>query len=75
VVVSEVTSAIGGCQAHVEQVESQARDPLQQSLEGALIGYLDAKRGRAAAHADVAVVELCAQRGTRLAGESNLIRS
>jgi hypothetical protein len=75
VVGSEVRSALGGRQAHVEQVESQAGDPLQDSLEGALIWYFDAKRGRAGAHADVAVVELRAQRGTRLASEGNLIRS
>jgi hypothetical protein len=74
-VASEIRSAPGSCQAHVEQVESQAGDPLQESLEGALIWYFGAKRGRAGAHADVAVVELCAQRGTGLASEGDLIRS
>jgi hypothetical protein len=74
-VASEVKTAPGSCQAHVEQVESQAGDPLKQSLEGALIGDLGAKRGRALAHADVAVVELSAQRGTCLACEGDLIRS
>ena len=71
----KVRSALGGRQAHVEQVESQAGDPLQESLEGALIWYLGAKRGRALAHADVAVVELRAQHGTGLACEGNLVRS
>jgi hypothetical protein len=75
VVASEVRGGLGGSQAHVEQLESQAGDPLQESLEGTLIWYLGAKRGRARAHADVAVVELCAQRGARLTGEGNLIRS
>jgi hypothetical protein len=75
VAASEVGSAPGGRQAHVEQVESQAGDPLQESLEGALIRYFGAKRGRTGAHAHVAVVELRAQRGTRLASEGNLIRS
>ena len=70
-----VKRAPGGGQAHVEQVESQAGDPLQEPLEGALIGYLGAQRGRALAHADVTVLELRAQRGTRLACEGDLIRS
>jgi hypothetical protein len=75
VAASEVRSAPRGGQAHVEQVESQARDPLQESLEGTLIWYFGAQRGSAGAHADVAVVELCAQRGTRLASEGNFVRS
>jgi hypothetical protein len=57
-----------------DQVESQAGDPLQESLQGALIRYFGAKRGRAQADADVAVVELRAQRGPGLAGEGDLVR-
>jgi hypothetical protein len=65
--------SLWGSQGYIDQFESQAGDPLQESLEGALIRYFGAKRGRALPYADVAVVELCAQRGTRLAGEGNLI--
>jgi hypothetical protein len=60
---------------HVQQFEAEARDSLQESLQGALIWQFGAKRGRARAHADVAVVERTAQRGTRLSDEGDLVRS
>jgi hypothetical protein len=60
---------------HVDQFESKAGDPLQKSLEGALIWQVGSQGCRARAHADLAVVEFRAQHGTCLANESNLIRS
>jgi hypothetical protein len=59
----------------MDQFESEAGDPLQESLQGALIWQLGSKGCRAGAHADFAVVELCAQHGTCLTRESDLIRS
>jgi hypothetical protein len=59
----------------VDQLESEAGEPLQESLQGALIWQLGSKGCRGVAHADVAVVELRAQHGTCLTCESDLIRS
>ena len=46
---------------HVDQLEPEPGDPLQESLEGALIWQLGSQRGGARAHADLAVVEFRAQ--------------
>jgi hypothetical protein len=61
--------------AHVDKLEAEAGNPLQQSVQGALIQQSGMKRGCAGAHADVAVVELRADYGTRLAHESDLKHS
>ena len=47
--------------SHVDQLEAQAVDPLQESLEGALIWQFGSKRRGARAHTDFAVVEFRAQ--------------
>jgi hypothetical protein len=60
---------------YIDQLESQAGDPLQKSVEGALIWQLGSQRRGARAHADLAVVEFRAQHGTCLAHESDLVRS
>jgi hypothetical protein len=60
---------------YVDQFQAEAGDPLYQSVEGALIGDLEMKRGRAGAHADLTVVEFCPEDGARLAGESDLVCS
>jgi hypothetical protein len=66
----------GWChQVQVDQFESEAGDPLQESLQAALVCQLGSQGCRAGAHADFAVVELCAQQGTCPACESDLIRS
>ena len=59
----------------VDQFESEGGDPLQESLEAALVWQLGSQGCRAGADADVAVVELCAQHGTCLTCESDLICS
>ena len=59
----------------VDQFESEAGDPLQESLEAALVGQFGSQGCRAGAHADLAVVELRAQHGTCLTCESDLICS
>jgi hypothetical protein len=61
--------------AHVDELEAEAGDPLQESLQGALIYEASMKRGRAGAHADFAVVELRPQQAARLADESDLVWS
>jgi hypothetical protein len=50
---------------HVDQLEAQAGDPLQEPVEGALIGQLGSQGGGARAHADLAVVEFRAQHSER----------
>jgi hypothetical protein len=60
--------------SHVDQLEAQAADPLQESLESALIWQFGPKRRGARAHADFAVVEFRAQGTACLANESDLIR-
>ena len=60
---------------YIDQLESQAGDPPQKSVEGTLIWQLGSQRRGARAHADVAVVEFRAQHGTCLARESDLVRS
>ena len=64
-----------GRDAHVDEFEAEAGDPLQQSLQGALVYEPGMKRGGAAAHADFAVVEFRAQQVARLAGEGDLVWS
>jgi hypothetical protein len=64
-----------GRDAHVDELEAEAGDPLQESLEGALIYEPGTKCGRARAHADFAVIEFRAQHVACLAGESDLIWS
>jgi hypothetical protein len=59
----------------MDELEFEADDPLQESLQGALVWQLGSKGCRAGAHADFAVVELCAQHGTCLTCESDLICS
>jgi hypothetical protein len=58
-----------------DQFQAEAADPLHEPVQGALIRELSTKRGGGRAHADFAVVEFCPQDGTRLARESDLIRS
>ena len=60
--------------SHVDQLEAQAVDPLQESLEGALIWQFGPKRRGTRAHTDFAVVEFRAQGTACLANESDLIR-
>jgi hypothetical protein len=59
---------------HVDKLESQAGDPLQESVEGTLIWQLGPQGCDARTHADLAVVELRAEHGACLANESDLIR-
>jgi hypothetical protein len=59
----------------VDQVESEAGDPLMESVQAALVWQLGSQGCRAGAPADFAVVELCAQHGTCLTCESDLIGS
>jgi len=47
---------------YIDQLESQAGDPLQKSVEGTLIWQFGSQRRGAGAHADVAVVEFRAAR-------------
>jgi len=60
---------------YIDQLESQAGDPLQKSVEGTLIWQLGSQHRGARAHVDPAVVEFRAQHGTCLAHESDLVRS
>jgi hypothetical protein len=57
---------------HFDELEAEASDPLQQSVEGALIEEPGTERGRAWAHADFTVVELRAHYAACLASESDL---
>jgi hypothetical protein len=61
--------------AHVDEFEAESADPLQESLERALIQEPGMQRGRVWAHADLAVVEFRPQQAARLAGESDLVWS
>jgi hypothetical protein len=61
-------------EAHEDYFEVEAGDPLHKPGQGCLIWQLGAKGCRAWAGGDLAVVEFRAQRGTRLAAESDLIR-
>lgn len=45
---------------HIDQLESQAGEPLHEPVEGALIWQLGSQGCGARAHADLAVVEFCA---------------
>jgi hypothetical protein len=59
----------------MDELEFEADDPLEESLQGALVWQLGSERCRAGAHADFAVVEFRAQHGTCLTCESDLICS
>jgi len=58
---------------HVDDFKPKVGDPLHEPAEGSLIWQLGAKGCRAGTGADLAVVEFRAQRGARLARESDLI--
>ena len=58
---------------HVDDFKPEVGDPLHQPAEGSLIWQLGAKGCRAGAGIYLAVVEFRAQRGARLARESDLI--
>jgi len=61
-------------QVHIDDLKTEADDPLYKPGEGSLVGQLRAERGRIRARGDLAVVELRAQRSAGLAAESDLIR-
>ena len=58
---------------HVDDFKPEVGDPSYEPAEGSLSWQLGAKGCRAGAGTDLAVVEFRAQRGTRLARESDLI--
>jgi len=58
---------------HVDDFKPEIGDPSHEPAEGSLIWQLGAKGCRAGAGTDLAVVEFRAQRGARLARESDLI--
>ncbi len=60
---------------HVDYLESQAADPLQESVQGGLIWQVGSQGGDVRADADLAVVEFRAQCGTCRAKERYLVRS
>jgi hypothetical protein len=66
-------SALRRHEAHVSYFKVEAGDPLHEPGEGRLIRQLSAKGCLAGAYGDLAVVKFRAQRGTRLAPESDLI--
>jgi hypothetical protein len=59
---------------HVEDLKTEADDPLDQPGQGRLIGQLGAECGRLRARDDLAVVELRTQRSASRAAETDLIR-
>jgi hypothetical protein len=59
----------------VDHFKLEAGDPLNESREGCLIWQLGTKGCGARANDDLAFIEFCAQHGTSLARESDLIRS
>src|SRR5215831_1548593 len=60
-------------QVHVDHLQPEAGDPLHEPGESSLIGQLSAKGRGARADGDLTVLELRPQRGTRLAGEGDLV--
>jgi hypothetical protein len=58
---------------HIDDLKPEAGDPRYKSGQGSLIWQFGAEGCRTRADADLAVIEFRAQRGTRLAGESDLI--
>lgn len=58
---------------HVDDFQPEAGDPRYKSGQGSLIWQFGTEGCRAGADADLAVSESRAQRGTRLAGESDFI--
>src|SRR6185437_4672294 len=62
-----------GHQAHVDYIESQAVDPLDQAGQRAPIRQFGPEGGAAGPYGDFAVVELRAERGARLPEKSDLI--
>ena len=69
------TSVIGWRrhQVHLDYPEPEAGNPHYQPGQGRLVGQLGAKGCYARAYGDLAVIEFCAQGGTRLAGKRDLI--
>ena len=61
--------------ADADQFEAEVGDPLDESVEGALIRELAMKRGCVGPHADLAVVEFCPGNGIRLTDESDFVHS
>jgi hypothetical protein len=61
-------------QVHIDDLETEADDPLDKPGKGSLVGQLRAEGGRIWACGDLAVVELRAKRSAGLAAESDLIR-
>jgi hypothetical protein len=62
-----------GYQAHVDYIESQAVDPLDQAGQRAPIRQFGPEGGAAGPYGDFAVVELRAERGACLPEKSDLI--
>lgn len=62
-----------GHQTHVDYIESQAVDPLDQAGQGAPIRQLGPEGSGAGAYGDLAIVELRAERGARLPEKRDLI--
>ena len=60
---------------HVDQLEPEAGDPLQEPLQGALIWQLGAERRGARAYDDLTVVEFRAHDSTRLTSEGYFVCS
>ena len=57
----------------MDNVKPEVRDPLHEPGEGGLVGQLRTEGRRARTYGDLAVIEFCAQHGTRLASESDLV--
>jgi hypothetical protein len=60
-------------EVHVDDLEPEAGDPLDEPGEGRLIGQFSAERCHPPAYGDVAVIEFRAQGSASLARESDLI--
>lgn len=61
--------------AHINQLQPEAGDPLHESVQGALIRELSTKRRDTRADADFAVIKFRPHRGTRLTHECHLVCS
>jgi len=62
-----------GHKAHVDYIESQTVDPLDQAGQSASIRQFGPEGGGTGPYGDFAVVELRAERGARLPEKSDLI--
>jgi hypothetical protein len=60
-------------EAHVDYVECQAVDPLHESGQSARIRQLSPEGSGARTYRELAILELCAERGTRLSQKRDLI--